>query len=157
MPRFPGYVKHNNPNAAIIKLEENQVKGMGIFDDSSARTLLSPALRVEGYVAVVKDVDKTYIYNSSDLENGAWGTSANWKLQGDDATYIHDQTIVGAASTWTVQHNLNKYPSVTVFDNNATPIKIEGFTLAYVDANQLTISFTSAGSAIDLQGKAYVN
>lgn len=159
---LPDYIKCNNASEPIIILEENQVKGMGIFADITARTALPLSLRVEGYVAVVKDDDRTYIYNSSDMGNstsggGAWGVSANWKIQGDDATYIHDQVAPGAASTWTVNHNLNKYPSVTVFDNSTPPVKIETFTLTYVSINQLTISFTSAGSAASLQGTAYVN
>ncbi len=135
---------------------------MGIFADITARTALPVALRVEGYIAVVKNDDRTYVYDNADMGDstaggGAWGVSSNWKIQGDDATYVHDQVTPGAASTWTVNHNLGKYPNVTVFDNGTPPVKIDGFGLEHVDTNQLKLTFTSAGSAISLQGKAYVN
>ena len=150
MPIFPGPVSHNNPNAPIIKLEENQVKGMGIFADVAARNNLNSSLKVEGYVAVVKDIDKTFIFNSSDIAN--WGDASYWALQ-SDATYIHTQGA--AASSWVVNHNLNKYPNVTVLDE--TGASIEGYGLVYNSVNKLTLSFTSAGSGADIDGVAYIN
>lgn len=63
------------------------------------------------------------------------------------ATYIHTQGSPSA--TWTVAHNLNSKPSVTVVDSGDTVI-IPG--VHYDDLNNLTISFGSATS-----GKAYLN
>jgi hypothetical protein len=54
-----------------------------------------------------------------------------------------------ASSVWNIQHNLAKFPSVSVVDS-ANNI-VQGFT-TYLDNNNLTISFTSAFS-----GKAYLN
>jgi hypothetical protein len=54
-----------------------------------------------------------------------------------------------ASSVWNIQHNLAKFPSVSIVDS-ANNI-VQGFT-TYLDNNNLTISFTSAFS-----GKAYLN
>ncbi len=66
---------------------------------------------------------------------------------GEDLHYTHTQT--GAASVWTVNHNLDKFPSVMVSDsgNNVVIGDIE-----YIDANTLTISFTASFS-----GYAFLN
>lgn len=66
---------------------------------------------------------------------------------GIDAHYVHDQMI--ALKTWIVQHNLNKYPSVSVV-NSANDVVIGD--IKYDTVNQLTLVF-AAGFA----GKAYLN
>lgn len=50
------------------------------------------------------------------------------------------------AATWTITHNLNFFPNVTVIDTGGTQIEAE---LVYPSRNELTITFTSpvAGSA----------
>jgi hypothetical protein len=153
---LPDYLKCNNPGDPIIKLEENQVKGMGVFADIAARTALAANLRLEGYIAVIKDVDKTYMYTNADVGTdaapGAWAVSANWRLQGDQN---HTHTQGAANNTWTIDHNLNKYPNVTVVDDNDEPI--EGFVLTYVTAMQLTLKFYVGGVLSAVEGKAYIN
>lgn len=64
-----------------------------------------------------------------------------------DKNYVHNQ---GAANTiWSINHNLNKYPSVMVVDSAGSVVvgKIE-----YVDTNNLTVTFNAAFS-----GDAYMN
>ena len=82
MPIFPGLVTHNNPNEAIIDVTGNQVKGFGVFAAISGatpnRNSLSPSVRSEGYAAIVKDVDKIYIYTSSSISDADWQNAANW-------------------------------------------------------------------------------
>lgn len=64
-----------------------------------------------------------------------------------DKHYAHTQGV--ASATWSVSHNLNKYPSVTVVLSTGQ----KGYgDVTYVDENNLTISFTGAES-----GKAYMN
>tara|TARA_R110002096_G_scaffold181501_1_gene359189 strand:+ start:2266 stop:2616 length:351 start_codon:yes stop_codon:yes gene_type:complete len=67
-------------------------------------------------------------------------------LGGDD-TFIHNQG--SASTTWTVTHNLNKYPSVTIV--TSTNVVIIG-NVVYNSADQLTITIANADS-----GKAYLN
>jgi len=64
-----------------------------------------------------------------------------------DKNFVFTQ---GTASTvWNIQHDLNKYPSVSVVNNNN--VLMYGET-TYVDTNNLTINFSAGFS-----GKAYLN
>ena len=69
-----------------------------------------------------------------------------------DITYTHNQSSV--SNTWTITHNLNRFPSVTVVDSGNTVV--EG-TVVYNSNKQLTITFFQAGSALAFSGKAYLN
>lgn len=73
-------------------------------------------------------------------------TSTDWTPMfsgGGGATYLHTQGV--PSDTWTVNHGLNKYPSVVVIDNSGT--HIEG-TLQYVTTNQVVITFATPISGI---------
>lgn len=64
-----------------------------------------------------------------------------------DKNYVHNQSV--ASATWSVQHNLNKFPSATMVLSTGQ----KGYgDVTYVDENNLTITFASAES-----GKAYIN
>ena len=64
-----------------------------------------------------------------------------------DKNFVFTQAV--ASNTWVIQHNLNKFPSVTSVNVN----NIEMFgEVVFADVNNLTINFTSASS-----GKAYIN
>lgn len=65
----------------------------------------------------------------------------------NDKTYVHNQN--SASATWTIKHNLNKYPAVSVADSAGSVVVGD---ISYIDANTLTLTFTSAFS-----GKAYCN
>lgn len=85
------------------------------------------------------------------------GTSGPATLIGDvlnipeyssgDKTYVFIQST--PAATWTITHNLNKYPSVSVVNTNN--IIVYGQT-TYINANELQIEFSAGFS-----GKAYMN
>jgi hypothetical protein len=51
--------------------------------------------------------------------------------------------------TWTVVHNLNFFPNVTVFDSGES--QVEG-SVTHIDENSLTITFSSA-----IAGKAHLS
>ena len=61
--------------------------------------------------------------------------------------YVQDFSV--AASTWVINHNLGKYPSVSTVDSDGSIIN---GAVTYNDANKITVVFTSATS-----GKAYLN
>ena len=64
-----------------------------------------------------------------------------------DKHYVHTQS--NASATWTVQHNLNKYPAASVVLSTGQ----KGYAdINYTSKNSLTISFVAAES-----GKAYMN
>lgn len=61
--------------------------------------------------------------------------------------YVHDQQV--ASSSWSVIHELNKFPAVSIV-NTANQAIVGDIT--YNSLNQLTITFTSP-----ISGKAYIN
>lgn len=66
---------------------------------------------------------------------------------GIDQTYVHDQMT--ASDTWTINHNMGKYPSVSVVDSAGTVC--EG-AVTYIDNNTVVCHFNGAFS-----GFAYLN
>ena len=74
-------------------------------------------------------------------------TAADYNIGGEDKTYVYSQTI--PASEWNIKHNMNKYPSVTVIDNNSVQVLAE---VKYIDNNNVKITFTNQFS-----GKAFLN
>lgn len=62
-------------------------------------------------------------------------------------SHIHNQTV--SSSTWSVTHNLNKFPSVSIVD--ATNAEVIG-EVEHVNSNSLTIKFSAPFS-----GKAFLN
>tara|TARA_B100001113_G_C20761210_1_gene470954 strand:+ start:99 stop:428 length:330 start_codon:yes stop_codon:yes gene_type:complete len=62
-------------------------------------------------------------------------------------TTTHTQGV--ASSTWTITHNLNKFPSVTIVDSNEE--QIFG-VVDYQSANTIVLTFSAA-----ISGKAYLN
>ena len=67
-------------------------------------------------------------------------------------TYSHNQSA--ASATWTITHNLNKFPSVTVIDSGDSVVVGE---ILFNSANQLTITFFGNGNSVAFSGKAYLN
>ena len=64
-----------------------------------------------------------------------------------DKNFVFEQGVPSAI--WTIQHNLNKFPSVTSVNNNKVQMYGE---VTYIDENNLTINFSAGFS-----GKAYIN
>ena len=62
-------------------------------------------------------------------------------------TFVFDQGV--PATVWNIQHNLGKFPSVSVINNNNVVINGE---VTYIDNNNVQLNF-SAG----FTGKAYLN
>lgn len=62
-------------------------------------------------------------------------------------TYVHTQSA--SATTWTISHNLSRYPSITVVDSAGTVVIGAAH---YVDTNTVELSFSSP-----FQGKAFLN
>lgn len=72
------------------------------------------------------------------------GTNVSW---GNVPTYTHEQGT--SASTWSITHNLDKYPSVTVVDSAGTKVEC---VVTYIDSNECELKFNAA-----FKGKAYLN
>ena len=97
-------------------------------------------------ITVKVDTSNTYILTIT-TKDGSFDTPNLIAENTGDLTYIHDQTV--ASDTWIVNHDLKKYPSVTIVDSAKTAIYGE---ITYTDLNSLTISFSSP-----FAGMAYCN
>ena len=62
-------------------------------------------------------------------------------------TFVFTQNAT--ATTWNIQHNLGKFPSITVIDSGNTVVTGE---YTYIDNNNVQLNFSAAFS-----GKAYLN
>lgn len=80
-------------------------------------------------------------------EQGEIGDPGPTGPPGPTFAYVHDQAV--PAAVWTINHNLNGFPNVTVIDSAGT--QVEG-DVAYVSANQIVATFAAAFS-----GKAYLS
>ena len=83
---------------------------------------------------------------------GASGTVGNDVISfqpfgGAAYEYVEDFSV--AASTWVIEHNLGRYPSITTVDSSGNIIN---GAITYNSENKITVVFTSATS-----GKAYLN
>ena len=65
----------------------------------------------------------------------------------EDKTFTHIQ--IAPLTVWTINHNLNKYPSVTVVDAGKNVIIGE---INYIDENNVILTFKS-----EFSGRAYFN
>lgn len=64
-----------------------------------------------------------------------------------DANFVFNQET--PSTEWQINHNLNKFPSVSVVDTAGTQV----FTIAnYINTNSLTLTFSAA-----FAGKVYLN
>lgn len=89
-----------------------------------------------------------YIGGNGSIEADNIYDIVNFSLAGStDKTYVHIQNT--ASATWTIQHDLGKFPSVTSVNINNIAMYGE---VTYIDSNNLTINFSAGFS-----GKAYMN
>ena len=69
------------------------------------------------------------------------------QASGGDKSLIYVQAV--ASDTWSITHNMDKYPSVTVVDSGNTVVIGD---IHYIDRNSLVLTFVGA-----FVGKAYLN
>ena len=81
------------------------------------------------------------------ISENAFYDFAVFTLSSPDKTFEFTQGQ--PATIWNIQHNLNKFPSVSVINNNNVVINGE---VTYIDKNNVQINFSAGFS-----GKAYLN
>lgn len=85
---------------------------------------------------------------TSDLDNDAgYVTKEEVSIIAQDKSYSHQQ--IAPSLTWTVIHNLVKYPSVTIVDSGGNAVVGD---VKHESVNKVVISFTAA-----FAGKAFLN
>lgn len=87
-----------------------------------------------------------FVTHQLGFQTSAVNREFNLKIKSDFGKTFTQST---AATTWTINHYLGKYPSITTVDN--TGQRIEG-NVTYLNANQITVEFSPA-----VAGKAYIN
>jgi hypothetical protein len=105
--------------------------------------------------SLVPDPSEPTFYNADLTFVRGNGNLANTKLYYIEASaigirdknFVFNQAV--PSTTWTVTHNLNKFPSVSVVDTGGTVV-VGSYT--YDSNNQTTLNFTHA-----FAGKAYFN
>lgn len=96
------------------------------------------------------DISLTYIMGNSSLENESNYLISLLQYDYLSATDKHFEfTQSSPASVWTIAHNLNKHPSVSVVDSAGTQVIGD---VQHTDDDNLTITFINQFS-----GKAYLN
>ena len=73
--------------------------------------------------------------------------AAIYAAQSADRYFLHDQAI--PSMDWVVQHNLNKYPAVSIVDSSGDQVEGE---VHYDGINTLRVTFSAP-----FAGKAYIN
>jgi hypothetical protein len=108
------------------------------------RDSITTARRKIGMAVYVRETDRVYI-----LKNGT--SNEYWVPfdtgSGGSQTYVHNQGV--AAASWVIEHNLERYPSVTVVTSAGTVVVGD---VNYNNENVVTITFNGA-----FKGKAYLN
>lgn len=91
----------------------------------------------------------SYIGGDGVLVDQTYYDIANFVLDSaSDKNFVFTQGV--PSTTWTIQHNLEKFPSVTIVDTGDTSVL--GGQIEYIDNNNLTITFGTA-----FAGKAFLN
>ena len=131
---FMQYIVGNN----ILISEQNDINNFGHFT-------------IDSYVQKTPDVytlTLTSLTGNGNFDTDKFYDFAVFTLSSQGApTFVFTQGV--PATTWNIQHNLGKFPSVSVINNNNIVINGE---VTYIDNNNVQLNF-SAG----FTGKAYLN
>ena len=112
--------------------------------------------------AINQDSQETNFYDLSltlvgSLSSGNMVTNKSYSisvLSAGDKNILHTQS--SSSNTWTVNHNMGKYPSVSIVECDPTANEVDGDLVigevTYNSINQLTIKFTAP-----ISGVAYIN
>ena len=131
--QFMEYLVGNN----ILISEQNAISLFGHF------TIDSYTLNGTAYT-----LNLTNIGGNGNLDIDKFYDFAVFTLSSQGSpTFIFDQ--VAASTTWNIQHNLGKFPSITVIDTANTVVTGE---YTYIDNNNVTLTFSAA-----FAGTAYLN
>jgi len=123
----------------ILISEQNNIDKFGHF-------------KITGYTALGNNLytlNLTNIGGNGNLDLNKYYDFATFTISSGvgDKNFVFNQAV--ASATWTVQHNLDKFPSCTMVLSTGQ----QGYgDVTFIDENNLTITFASAES-----GKAYIN
>ena len=105
-------------------------------DLTAVWTLVNPVL-ADGEPGYERDTHKMKVGDGAT----PWNTLPYSGATSSDASYIHAQAV--PSTTWTITHNLGKYPAVTVIDSAGEEVEGE---VAHASLNALQITFSAGFS-----------
>lgn len=108
---------------------------------------IKPRLMTDAHIAILLAQFPTLVVYFDDNNNNNTGGGSGTTTVVADKNYIHNQVV--PSNDWSIIHNLNKYPSVTVVDTAGYEWEVE---VQHLSLNQVRIRFTNPFS-----GKAYFN
>ena len=120
----------------ILISEQNDISKFGHFN------ITSYTVNGNVYTLVLANIG-----GNGNLDLNKFYDFAVFTLSSPDKTFEFDQGQ--PALVWTIQHNLNKFPSVSVVDTANTVVNSQ---VNYIDENNITINNTA-----QFAGKAYLN
>ena len=120
----------------ILISEQNDISKFGHFN------ITSYTVKGTVYTLVLANIG-----GNGNLDLDKFYDFAVFTLSSPDKTFEFTQGV--PALVWTIQHNLNKFPSVSVVDTANTVVNSQ---VDYIDENNITINNTA-----QFAGKAYLN
>lgn len=161
---FENYEGDNTPFSSITSLYVNTIMLNGSYSIAYLTRLIGENIVISDR----RDLDRygVYLLDSLTLVSGNVYEMSLGFIEGNssihnlhyygitfdadtnaDKNFVYNQASPSAV--WNIQHNLNKFPSVTSVNINNIEVKGE---IEYTDLNNLTITFSAGFS-----GKAYLN
>lgn len=105
----------------------------------------------ETLIAVINAIDATKVdkEEGKGLSTNDYTTEEKEKLNNleSDKTYVYTQVF--ETTEWSIEHNLNKYPSVSIVDNENNQVWAE---VQYIDLNTVKVKFSQG-----FTGKVFLN
>jgi hypothetical protein len=98
-------------------------------------------------LGIKREDELVYSYSNLEGPQGPQGPEGPQGPPGIIETYIHNQ--ISSASTWSIQHNLGRYPSVSIVDSGGSIVL---GAVKYISENEIQISFSAA-----FAGRAFLN
>lgn len=118
-----------------------------VVEDTLIETVTASADEVEVLETVIIDVLEVGAKGDQGIQGGPGPPGPPGPPGSGTFSYVHDQLV--PANPWTITHNLNGYPNITVVDSSQR--EVEG-DVTYIDLNTIQVSFAGA-----FAGKAYLS
>jgi len=126
-------------NSYILLSRQNEINEFGHYKITSYQVTANP----EFYKLTV-----VFVGGNGNLIKDSYYDMISFVLASNtDKTFVFTQTV--PSTTWIVNHDLNKFPSVSIVNINNVSLYGE---ITYIDENNIQLEFTSG-----FAGKAYFN
>lgn len=125
-----------NPISANLVQNANVIKS-NVSNSSSASTEQKGIIRIATLEEAQEGIDNSTAITPYTLKN----------VEISSETFTHEQGV--SSDIWVIEHNLNKYPSVTLVDSAG--LQFQG-SVKYINENSCIVYMNGA-----TKGKAYLN